>query len=118
MHRDDWLVTLGLIILGTGLFSGGFWLGYKAQKPVTPEVKGANVVIEKKVETLSVPGVSWIKAGESPSCPDTHPVKAKFDSYTGYFYTRDHKGYDKIKAMLCFASEDYAENTAGFLKKY
>jgi hypothetical protein len=118
MSRNDWLLTLGLIVLGSGLFGGGFWLGYKAQKPAEASVQGAKTIVEKKVDALAVPGVSWIKAGETPSCPESHPIKGKFDSYTGYFYAPDHKGYDKIKPVICFATEEYASKTAGFLKKY
>jgi hypothetical protein len=118
MPRKDWILTLGLIILGGGLFGLGFFLGYKTVKPATGEVKGAQVVVEKKVDAQAVPGVFWIKAGGQPVCPDSHPIKGKFDNYTGYFYATDYKTYDKIKPVLCFASEEYAAKEGGFLKKY
>lgn len=118
MNRNNWLLTIGLVVGGLCLFGVGFFVGTKIQQSPEQAVLGAQTVVEKKIEVLSVPGVYWIKAGEAPVCPESHPIKGKFDSYTGYFYARDHKGYDKIKPLLCFVSEEYATKEAGFLKKY
>lgn len=119
MSRKEWLTTVAVVLLGGGLFGVGFWLGMKIQTPgVTSKSVSVATVIDKKVEALAVPGVVWIKAGEEPKCPSTHPIKGRFDTYTGYYYMPDYKTYDKIKPVVCFATEDFAAKTAGFLKKY
>lgn len=118
MSRNNWLLVFGLVVVGLSLFGSGFWVGNKLKNVDASSTSSSPLIIEKKVDAVSVPGVYWIKAGESPVCPETHPIKGKFDNYTGYFYAIDYKTYDKIKPMLCFASEEYASKQAGFLKKY
>lgn len=118
MKRVDWLTVLGLVVMGISLFGVGFWIGNKVKPPQENTVSGVKSVVQKSVEAVSVPGVHWIKAGEQPICPENYAFKGKYDSYTGYFYAPDHKGYDKIKPVVCFATEEYATKEAGFLKKY
>jgi hypothetical protein len=101
----------------TILFTAGFWMGLKWQtkQPVSVIV---NEKPSQPLEVLKVNEVFWIQAGQPPTCPATHPVKAKLGTDSPVFYTPDNARYEKIKPQLCFANEETASNVAGFIKKY
>lgn len=116
---------LGYTILGSLIFVIGFWFGLKydtnTSSNLTQTTYGISVSASSSANIVAteVPGIMWIKAGEdNTKCPVDHPIKGKFDSYTGYYYMPDQKSYKNVKAVVCFATEDYAKNSAGFLRKY
>jgi hypothetical protein len=98
-------------------FGFGFWFGAKQQKVVSSTSGGtAQSRAEKAVIAQPVPGVFWIAPG-SGACPDDHPIKAKIDGTIGFYYLPDNKSYDRVKPVFCFATEAYAKESAGFIKK-
>ncbi len=125
---NDWLNYIGLLILAIVVFAVGFYFGTEYNQN-SDEGKGQTVgsenfdmvagTIEKKeIIALEVEGVYWIKAGEEPICPEDHPIKGKFDPTANVFYTKENKFYSRVKPHVCFATEDFAETKAGFIKKY
>jgi len=62
--------------------------------------------------------IFWIKPNNPPNCPETHPIKGKVDGSSGLFYTKENKFYTRVVPIICFATEEYAIQTAGFQKKY
>ena len=110
------LFTTLLIILVT--FFAGFWTAKRIYEKKN-SIKSFTTSFSASSENIiakEVDGVYWIKAGEEAVCPDTNPIKAKFDAGVGFFYTQDNKMYSRVKPELCLASEEYARK-AGFLKK-
>ena len=100
------------------LLGAGFWLGARWN-----QAKESVIIIQEQestiqVEAQEVPGVHWIGVGNSPECPETHPIKGKLGSDAPVFYTKDNDWYDRIKPQLCFATEEYARDVAGFVKKF
>lgn len=127
MNLKDFLNYFGIAFLGFLMFVSGFYFGYKYLEGQNGEkfVAGVSDIQEsaqaiEKVEivTKELDGVIWIKAGEEPICPQDHPIKGKYDGTTGFYYTKSNDFYDRVKAVVCFATEDYAQNSAGFIKKY
>ena len=130
MKTKEMLNYLGMIFLGVLLFVGGFYFGYKynAGKTVSTTSgivagvedikKSADSVTNVQVQAKEVEGLLWIKAGEEPICPNTHPIKGKVDGTIGYYYNKTNKSYDRVKPIVCFATEEYAEKSAGFVKKF
>lgn len=120
LHISGYIFILSLV-LGLGFFFG---TKFEAQKQTqTSYSTSKNLLktdssISTKVEIKEEAGVFWIKAGQSPSCPQSHPVKGTFDTNNGYFYGIDSKMYARVKPDICFASEDFAQNIAGFIKKF
>ena len=100
------------------LLGAGFWLGARWNQAKEPIVIIEEADAAVQVEAQEVPGVYWIPIGEAPICPETHPIKGKLGSDAPVFYTKANDWYDRIKPQLCFASEEYARNEAGFLQKY
>jgi hypothetical protein len=110
------------------LFGSGFYFGFKtsqaqstnltATKSDIKALVDTNLTNQEKVIAKEVDGVFWILPGQKPDCPDTHKLKAKFNtSNSGIFYSPDNKNYGKVTPQLCFATEDFAKKN-GFLKKY
>jgi hypothetical protein len=125
------LSTLCAILL---FFGVGFYIGWKVKEAnstnsntnlaqnniLTSQAaaqteKSANI---PKIESLPVEGVSFIKANNPKNCPETHQIKGTFTLDVGYFYTKENKSYDRVKPDICFASEEFAKDTAGFIKKF
>jgi hypothetical protein len=128
---NDVLNSLGIVLLGIVLFGGGFYFGGKTTAAtMTKELQtnqdissfAQNVTAEPVVEAtskgLEVSGVSWIRVGQAPVCPETHPIKGKFDTNVNVYYLQDHKSYEKVKAEICFSDEAFASQSAGFIRKY
>lgn len=122
----------GLVVLGLILFVAGFYFGYKTMSssagignPFGPNNSSGAITAanssstqEVKIEAKDVPGVYWIKAGESPVCPPEYPIKGRFDNSANVFYTKDSKMYNRVSPDICFATEDFAQNSAGFVRKF
>ncbi len=127
--KQELLNTLGMIFLGVVLFVGGFYFGYKYHKGETDngmvagvsdirETANGIVNIETEIITKELDGVHWIKVNEEPICPVDYPIKGKFDGTVGFYYTKSNNSYGRVKPSLCFATEDFAKNSAGFVRKY
>jgi hypothetical protein len=120
------LTYLGILFVFVATFGGGFYFGFKYQtaqaagytsSPGSPSsIAGARE--EVQITAKEVEGVHWIKVGDKPECPDLYPVKGTFSDNLGYFYTKDNKSYDRVKPDICFATEEFAKNSAGFVKKF
>jgi hypothetical protein len=125
---------LGVSVLVVIIFIFGFYLGYKNRDSKVESTTSNTNTVQANPTTISSPekvdnqnqtttpsnqGVFWIKVGENPVCPENYPVKGKFDSSSAmFYYTTDNKSYDRVKPDICFTSEDFASNTAGFIKKF
>lgn len=126
MQKNDLLNYLGITFVSVLIFVSGFYFGFKYSEgqdegftATTSDIKGVAEQVENvEVITKELEGVYWIKAGEDPTCPKDYPIKGKYDGTVGFFYTKENQFYNRVKAALCFATEDFAENSAGFLKKY
>lgn len=110
-------VLILLVIFGLGVF-----FGYKYQESNKKE-SGTAVIVTSSSSSAStvvktVEGVYWIKVGQEPICPKDYTIKGTFDANSGNYYTKENKRYDTIKADICFASEEFARDTAGFVKKF
>ena len=123
---DKILNYSGLVFLVCLLFTVGFYFGYKnaeARLNIQTVNQGfqsdvSAETIDKEIIAESVPGVYWIKPGEEPICPNTHPVKGTYNDNNGNFYTKENSRYDRIKPDICFATEEYAKNESGYIKKF
>lgn len=106
--------------------TAGFYFGYRVRdnQATSPEVVAAGGIFETNLESrssipiLPTEGVSWIKSGQNPVCPSTHPIKGTFQSDGGTFYTKDNKTYDRVKPDICFATLEFARDQAGFVQKF
>jgi hypothetical protein len=106
----------------------GFYFGYKnAQASIldsssmtSPSSNSENssdtVLTLDDTETNS--NVFWIKINEEPKCPPSHPIKGKFTGSANVFYTKENKFYNRVTPHICFFSEEYARDVAGFIKKF
>jgi hypothetical protein len=125
---NEWLNYIGLLILAIVVFAVGFYFGTEytsdSQQKNNHTInsddfdRAAETIEKKEVVALEVEGVYWIKAGEEPICPEDHPIKGKFDPTANVFYTKENKSYNRVKPHVCFATEEFAETKAGFIKKY
>lgn len=122
------LIYAGYFACGFFLIVVGFYFGYKnaeakLQFTTTPEDIAivANNIQDSatgNIQTESIPGVYWVKVGEEPICPREYPLKGKFDGTVNIFYAPSNKFYDRVKPQVCFATEKFAIEEAGFIKKY
>ncbi len=118
---------LGYLVLVVILVGSGFYFGYKnaeaslktdsTSKNVSNALAKINSSQKSEVKILEVEGAFWLKNGQDPICPATHPVKGKFDSKANVYYLPENKFYNRSSPDICFASEEYARDKAGFLKK-
>jgi hypothetical protein len=129
MSKNDILNYLGLFFVMSLIFVSGFYFGYKSSvanldnnsqslteiKALSESVRQEN---EQNINILDTEGVFWIKVGQAPTCPSTHPVIGKFDKNINIYYLPDHQSYNKIKAHICFVNEETARDTAGFVRKF
>jgi hypothetical protein len=118
------------IILVCGFFVFvGFYFGYKSAKSQV-ELTASKDDIGKIAETINsanpnekliakdVPGVFWIKSNQEPICPKEYPVKGTFNSNGGNYVIKSYKNYDKTRPDICFATEEFARDVVGFIKKF
>jgi hypothetical protein len=107
----------------------GFYFGFKtakAQMEVTTTKEEIGKIADKLtskpevagVTAKEVDGVYWIKANSEPNCPDDYPIKGTFSANNGNYMTKTYKGYEKTRPDICFATEEYARDSAGFIKKF
>ncbi len=121
---QKWLNIFGIIVICCILSGIGFYFGYKtseANKKLATDsgiVKAASEIEKKEIKALEVPGVFWILPNKEPNCPETHTIKGTFAANSGNFYTKDNKNWERIKADICFATEEFARDKAGFIKKF
>ncbi len=129
MNKNEILNYIGIFCLFSVFFVSGFYFGYKSssskQSGITATTDEIRAIADKvdnqevtKVNVLDTPGVFWIKVGEPPICPQTHPIKGKFDSSVNIYYLQDHQSYDNVKAHICFVDENTAKEQAGFIRRY
>jgi hypothetical protein len=126
MKSNKWLNIVGLVSVTVVIFIIGFYFGYKNAKAneanitkpvVTTATNDSNNQLTE-LKAIQVDGVYWIKTGQDPVCDKNHPIKGTFADNFGNFYTPDNSRYERIKADICFATEEYARDTAGFIKKF
>ena len=128
MLKNKWINYIGVVFLVIIIFVIGFYFGYKNAKSsastnqtssgsFTP-ISTAESKPQTEIKAVNVDGVMWIKAGQDPICPSDHPVKGTFSDNFGNYYTKDNNRYDRIKPDICFATEEFARDTAGFIKKF
>jgi hypothetical protein len=126
MKNNKWLNIIGLVSVIIIIFIIGFYFGYKNAKASEPDLtktvvtSASNNLAQPSTELKAIPvdGVFWIKTGQEPVCDKNHPIKGTFADNFGNFYTPDNSRYDRIKADICFATEEYARDSAGFIKKF
>ena len=117
---------LAVILIGCLCAGLGYYFGTKtATKALQDQqkIEIAKVVenVEKKTENVvakEVSGVQWFLPNTEPKCDPQHPIKGVFRSGDGIYYIKSYKNYEKTKPDLCFATEEFARDTAGMIKKY
>ena len=121
---QKWSKVAGIILLCVILTGIGFYFGYKTREAHTANLVDSGVLIaakeieKKEIKALEVVGVFWILPNKDPICPENHPVKGTFGANSGNFYTKDNKSYERVKPDICFATEEFARDKAGFIKKF
>ena len=110
----------------------GFYFGYKnaEAKFTNPELISNNklnttdssstnlAVIDPENDIEINTNVVWIKINQEPTCPPTHPIKGKFTNSANIYYTKDNNFYNRVVPHICFSTEEYAKEIAGFIKKF
>jgi hypothetical protein len=115
--------------------SVGFYFGYKnaeatftdpefianslKESEIIPNLEQnnlTNIPLEEDDETKK--NVLWVKINEEPTCPPTHPIKGKFTNSANVYYTKENNFYNRVVPHICFSSEEYAREIAGFIKKF
>ena len=113
---------LGISMLVFIVFASGFYFGYKNSESKNILITTTNTDRGKSSEPLKVKeveGVFWIQPGKEPVCPENAPVKGKFGTDgLNQYYLPEHKNYNKIRTSICFATEEFARDKAGFIKKF
>ncbi len=116
----------GFVFILLAIFGLGFWFGTKYIQTQENESK---IIVEttttsssinniKDIKTTENPEIFWIKVGQQPVCPETHPIKGKFSTDSGIYYLTENKNYDRVKPHICFKTEEFTRDVAGFVKKY
>ncbi|NJL96603.1 hypothetical protein HC766_00295 [Candidatus Gracilibacteria bacterium] len=129
MNKNEVFNYLGLFFVFSIIFVSGFYFGYKSSNAKNDKIVASTSEIEAlanevrnesadNYNTLDVEGVFWIRVGQQPTCPPTHPIVGKFDKNINIYYLQDHQSYDSVKAHICFVDEEMARDTAGFVRKY
>ena len=120
-----WMSVFMGVVLLSGFFGLGYYFGSKYTKsslsPSKPVALADNQQIQQPVSSSSpvpIEEVFWIKPNSDPACPQTHMVKGTFQDNFGYYYTPDSKNYSRSRPDICFKSEAFAKDIAGFIKKY
>lgn len=119
-----WLNWLGIGLLAIAVFAAGFYYGFRYHQANARSVDltGVQSVAESLVHTETVAkeveGVFWIRPNQDPVCPEDHPIKVKFDSGVCFYYTKDNKAYGRVKPHVCLATEQFAQQQVGCIKKF
>jgi len=124
----EWMTYLGIAFLcSLSLLIGGIF-GYRLNAgagEITATPQDIQTAVENgqdnqpQIETIEVEGVFWILPGQEPICPDTHPIKGALQSSgVSYFYAPDSKMYKRVMADICFTTQEFARDVAGFVKKF
>jgi hypothetical protein len=119
---DTIKTVLSYTLVLTMAIGSGYYFGYKtSQANVQTELakqKPPTESVQTKIITKEVAGVQWIKPNQDPKCDQDHPVKGNLSNNINNYYTQNHKNYQKITPEICFATEEFARDTAGFIKKF
>ena len=112
-----------LIIFGLGFYFGFRVGGTNNLSQTKTEYSNSNMSSSNsatvKIESKEVPGVFFFKINSADHvCPIDYKVKGTFGTDTGNYYLENNKNYARIKPDICFASEEFARDSAGFIKKY
>jgi DNA polymerase sigma len=121
--------TLAIILVCSFLIFIGFYFGYKSAKSqveltVSKDEMGKiaqslnSSTPNENVLAKEVPGVFWIKSNQEPVCPKEYPIKGTFNSNGGNYVQKTFKNYDKTRPDICFATEEFARDVVGFIKKF
>jgi hypothetical protein len=118
------------IILVCGFFVFiGFYFGYKSAKSQVELTASKDEIgkiaqnlnsstTNEKIVAKEIPGVFWIKSNQEPICPKEYPIKGTFNSNGGNYVLKSYKNYDKTRPDICFATEEFARDSVGFIKKF
>jgi hypothetical protein len=117
---------LAIILIGCLCGGLGYYFGSKVTTKALQDQQKVEIAkvadnVEKKTENIvakEVSGVQWFKPNTEPKCDESHPIKGAFRSGDGIYYTKDFKNYAKTKPDMCFATEEFARDTAGLIKKF
>ncbi len=127
------LERAGLTFLAVVLFCFGFYLGIKYEPVDSNSTKNQGKSISSnldnqpsssapsannKIVGKEVSEVSWVKTGAEPVCPESHPIKGRLTDGQKLYYLPENKTASRVKPDICFLNEEYAKNTAGFIRKY
>jgi len=117
------LLTLGIVGLVVVVFGLGFYFGFnyankQANLSAITSLNESSESYTTNKEIKPIEGVFWIKSGEDPICPNTHPIKVKFDSGVCFFYSKENKSYSRVKPNVCAVDENFALKEMGCLKKF
>lgn len=125
--------ALSMVLMAILIGGSGFYFGFKTgskplnslsqskdSKPYPENLDKTLIETEKPTEKIiskEVPGVQWIKANQAPTCDKDYPVKGKFNK-TNQYYTKSAKTYGRKVPDIYFATEEFARDNAGFIKKF
>lgn len=115
------IILIGILCTGLGYYFGTKVATKAMQDQQKTEIAKVVENVEKKSEntvTKEVIGVQWFKPNSEPKCDDSHPIKGVFRSGDGVYYTKEFKNYAKTKPDMCFATEEFARDSAGLIKKF
>ena len=124
-----WVTYLGIGFLCIISASIGGIFGYRIHQNTTQDIVATPSEIQTAVQTAEqkkleiqaqvVSAVFWILPGNQPVCPESHAIKGAFQtSGVSYYYTSDSKQYTRVQPDICFATEEFARDIAGFVKKF
>lgn len=107
------------------IFGCGFYLGHRIaenQVAVRSKIESSSSLETSKATSLEikkVDGIYFFKLNAADhNCPSEYKIKGTFNPDGGNYYIESNKNYGRIKPDICFATEEVARDTAGFIKKY
>jgi predicted PolB exonuclease-like 3'-5' exonuclease len=115
------IVLICCLCAGLGYYFGSKVSTKEMQDKQKVEIAKVVENVEKKTENIiakDIPGVQWIKANTEPKCDALHPIKGVYRGDSAFYYTKNYKNYDKTKPDMCFATEEFARDTVGLIKKF
>ena len=127
VNKSQLISVFSFICMAALLCGAGYYFGYKTKMTQLEADYTKNLLAkeeelknrkEEKIVVKEVTGVQWIKPNQQPSCDKDHDIKGKFSGPSGQYYTKTYKTYGKIIPEICFATEEFARDTAGFIKKF
>jgi hypothetical protein len=129
LNKQQIINTLAILFVCAFMVFIGYYFGYKSAKAQV-ELTASKDEIAKIAETVNspvtnekfvakeIPGIFWIKTNQEPVCPKEYPIKGTFNSNSGNYVIKSYKNYEKTRPDICFATEEFAKDTAGFIKKF